>query len=224
MTAHRPIGILGGMGPEATVDLMARVIRAVPARDDADHIPLLVDQNPQVPSRIAHLIDGTGPDPTDVLVAMARRLEKAGAAALAMPCNTAHHYAPAIAEAVAVPFLNMVEAAAQAAREADGPVGILGSPAIRKVGLYEAVLPGALYPRDEAALLEAIGEIKTAGATPRAAALVQAASADLAGQGAQVQLIACTEFSLLQEAVTGPRIDTLDVLTDRIVAFSTGAP
>ncbi|HAC49643.1 MAG TPA: aspartate racemase, partial [Sulfitobacter sp.] len=93
----RPVvGVLGGMGPEATILLQQRVLGTVNAQDDADHLPLLIDMNPQVPSRIAHLIEGTGEDPAPVLAAMAQRLERAGATALAMPCNTAHHYAPAI--------------------------------------------------------------------------------------------------------------------------------
>ena len=104
----RRVGILGGMGPEATVLLMQKVIAATPARDDADHIPLIVDQNPQVPSRIRHLIEGVGDDPGPVLAAMARRLQQAGALALAMPCNTAHHYAPAIRAATSVPLIDMV--------------------------------------------------------------------------------------------------------------------
>src|SRR5699024_6094263 len=77
VTALRRVGILGGMGPEATVLLMSRVIAATPAKDDADHIPLIVDQNPQGPSRIARLIEGIGADPAPVLAAMARRLEVA---------------------------------------------------------------------------------------------------------------------------------------------------
>ena len=87
----RRIGILGGMGPEATVLLMSRIIARTPAADDRDHVPLFVDNNTQVPSRIAALIEGTGEDPGPVLADMARRLEANGAEALAMPCNTAHH-------------------------------------------------------------------------------------------------------------------------------------
>ena len=68
----RRIGILGGMGPQATVALMQRLIDAVPAADDRDHIPLIVDDNTQVPSRIAALINGAGTDPGPVLVQMAR--------------------------------------------------------------------------------------------------------------------------------------------------------
>lgn len=104
----RRVGILGGMGPEATVALMARIIDAVPARDDADHVPLIVDQNTQVPSRIARIIEGRGADPAPVLVAMAQRLEAAGAQALCIACNTAHRWADDIRAAVAVPLIDMV--------------------------------------------------------------------------------------------------------------------
>ncbi|MGL6211639.1 MAG: aspartate/glutamate racemase family protein, partial [Paracoccaceae bacterium] len=135
----RRIGILGGMGPEATVLLMQRLIAAVPARDDADHIPLIVDQNPQVPSRIRHLLEGGVDDPGPVLASMARRLQAAGAEALAMPCNTAHHYAPAIWAAVSVPLIDMVALSVRQALTlagSGGTVGILASPAVRKTGLF----------------------------------------------------------------------------------------
>jgi hypothetical protein len=104
----RRVGILGGMGPEATVLLMSRLIEATPAADDSDHVPLIVDQNPQVPSRIARLLEGRGADPAPVLADMARRLEATGAEALAMPCNTAHYYAPAIRAAVGIPLIDMI--------------------------------------------------------------------------------------------------------------------
>src|SRR5262249_44772103 len=91
--AHPIVGVLGGMGPAATIDLMPRAMEATPATDDADHIHLLVDQNPKVPSRIDALINGTGPSPLDELVRMAKGLESAGATMLAIPCNTAHGYA-----------------------------------------------------------------------------------------------------------------------------------
>ena len=113
VAAMRPVGILGGMGPEATILLMQKCLAAVTsgaqgALDDADHIPLIVHQNPQVPSRIARLIEGHGPDPAPVLAQMACDLAAAGAQALAMPCNTAHHYADAVRGATALPFLDMI--------------------------------------------------------------------------------------------------------------------
>jgi aspartate racemase len=234
MIAPRRIGILGGMGPEATVMLMSRLIAATPATDDADHIPLLVDMNPQVPSRIAALVEGRGADPAPVLYAMARRLEAAGAEALAMPCNTAHHYAPAVCAAVAIPFLDMVElSAAQAAKQAgrSGRVGVLASPAVQLTGLFDAAFSrhgvSALYPADQPALLAAIREIKRDGPTPSAGSALAAAARELSAAGAAVQLVACTEFSLVAEAAAAEAevLDTLDVLVAAIVRFAKeGAP
>ncbi len=227
MNPHR-IGILGGMGPEATVLLMQKIISATPAKDDADHIPLIVDQNPQVPSRIAHLIEGRGDDPGPVLAAMARRLQAAGAEALAMPCNTAHHYAPAIRAAVTIPFIDMValSVARAAAIAGKGRVGILASPAVRKVGLFDAPCAAAgitpVYAADEAATLATIRRIKAEGATDAARAGLAAAAAALQDQGATVQMIACTEFSLITDAID-PGIscfDTLDCLVEAILTFA----
>ncbi|WP_411958319.1 aspartate/glutamate racemase family protein [Paracoccus homiensis] len=231
MSGPRRIGILGGMGPEATVELMSRLIAATPARDDSDHIPLLVDMNPQVPSRIARLIEGSGADPGPVLAQMARGLERAGVAALAMPCNTAHHYAPVICAAVSIPFIDMVErAAARAVAQAGqgARIGILGSPALRQIGIFDAALArhgaSAAYPTDQPALLEAIRQMKAAGPSAAAAATLGAAAADLAGRGAGVQLVACTEFSLIAHAAAeqADTLDTLDVLVDAIVEFALG--
>lgn len=226
--SRAPIGILGGMGPEATILLMQKVLASTPATDDADHVPLLVDQNPQVPSRIRFLIEGQGEDPGPVLVAMARRLEAAGAAALAMPCNTAHHFAPQIRAATRVPFLDMVAlsvARAAALAGAGEPVGILASPAVRRVGLFEAPLRerGLLpvYAADGDAMLAAIRRIKAGGPDGIARETLGSASAGLLARGARVQMIACTEFSLIAGAADpgASAFDTLDCLAGAIVAF-----
>jgi aspartate racemase len=225
----RRVGILGGMGPEATVLLMQRLIDAVPAADDADHIPLIVDQNPQVPSRIRRLIECTGEDPAPVLAAMARRLAAAGAEALAMPCNTAHHYASAIREATPLPLIDMVGLSVARARGLagnGGRVGVLASPAVARIGLFDRAFAeaglSALYPCDPDALLAAIREIKAKRATEAARDRLRAASAELRDAGAAVQMIACTEFSLVADAVAAgtTAIDTLDVLVEGIVAFA----
>lgn len=224
----RRVGILGGMGPQATILLMQKVLDGVDAKDDAGHIPLIVDQNPQVPSRIRRLIEGEGEDPGPVLAAMARRLEAAGAEALAMPCNTAHHYADQIRAAVGIPLLDMVDlSVASAARLAgsSGKAGILASPAVRRIGLFEARLRTCglepVYPGDEAALLAAIRQIKAQGAGPAPGAVLRAASEELMSRGARVQMIACTEFSLIAEptGVGVTAFDTLDVLAQAIIDF-----
>lgn len=222
----RPVvGVLGGMGPEATILLQQRVLATVDAHDDADHLPLLIDMNPQVPSRIAHLIEGTGEDPAPALAAMAQRLERAGATALAMPCNTAHHYAPAIEAAVSIPFLNMVTLSVDRAAgqlPSGASVGILASPAVRMAGVFDAALDramlNALWPADADRMLAAIRLIKAQGITPQAQQTLSEAATELTTQGAELLLIACSEFSLLAPALSAPVpiLDTIDVLAEAI--------
>ena len=229
----RTVGVLGGMGPEATVLFQSRLIAAVPARDDADHVPLLVDMNTQVPSRIAHLIEGTGEDPGPVLAAMARRIEAAGAEALAMSCNTAHHYAPAIRGAVGVPLLDMVALSAARAHEVATPgtaVGVLGSPALARVGVFDDPLAACgretLHPSDGDACLAAIRAVKAGHDPAPARAAIARAAVDLASRGAGAILVACTEFSIHADAAHGPApvIDTLDVLTLAAARFAASLP
>jgi aspartate racemase len=220
----RTVGILGGMGPEATVLLMSRVIAAVPARDDADHVPLIVHQNPGVPSRIRHLIDGAGADPAPVLAAMARDLAAAGALALAMPCNTAHAYAAAVRGAVPLPFLDMV-AATVAALPQGIRLGMLASPAVRMAGVFDAGLAARgivpVWPADEGPALALIRAVKT-GDTGGAARAELARQAD-ALDGADHLLVACTEMSLLTQGLgTRPFTDSLDCLVSEIVTFARG--
>jgi len=225
----RRVGILGGMGPEATILIMQKILAVVKARDDADHIPLIVDQNPQVPSRIRHLIEGTGEDPGPVLADMARRLVAGGAQALAIPCNTAHHYAPAIRAAVSVPLLDMVEVSVAHAATLAGPggrVGVLASPAVRKVGLFDAAFARhdltGYYAEDETAMLAAIRQLKASGPQPQARQTLTAASQALFDRGANVQMIACTEFSLIAASVSEQvqTFDTLDILVSTIKDFA----
>lgn len=224
-----PIGILGGMGPEATILLQRKLVEAVPASDDRDHIPLLIDMNPQVPSRIAHLIDGTGEDPGPVLGAMARRLQAAGAVALAMPCNTAHYYAAAITDAATIPLLNMVELAVDRAARMIGPggcVGMLASPALQRVGLFDTAFQArgmsVVWPADEGKMLAAIRRIKAGDSYNEARQTLNTVSAELIGAGADMQLIACSEFSIIADSVAADviAVDTIDLLVDAIIAFS----
>lgn len=223
--SRRVVGVLGGMGPEATILLQQRMLKLVSARDDADHVPLLIDMNPQVPSRIAHLIEGHGDNPGPVLGGMAQRLQQAGATALAMPCNTAHHYAPFIADAISVPFLDMVSLSVAAAREAlpeKAKVGILASPAVKLAGVFDAHLQdaglSALWPNDPDRMLTAIKIIKSKGPTSEALDILAAAASELTRNGAELLFIACSEFSLMTKdlATDVPVIDTVDVLAAAI--------
>lgn len=215
------------MGPEATVLLMQKIVTAVPARDDADHVPLIVHQNPQVPSRIKALIDGTGDDPGPVLAQMARDLENAGAQALAMPCNTAHHYAEVVTEASDLPFLDMLALTAQHLQAAGARrIGMLASPATRIVDVFTPAFAAhglsQVWLLDDAPLLVLIKAVKAGQDAEALKPTLTSLSQALLNQGADHLLIACTELSFLTGALPAQAAwsDSLDCLTDAIVRFA----
>ena len=101
-------GILGGMGPEATVDFIKKVIDKTNAKIDQDHIQMLIDHNPKVPNRHA-AINGEGENIGPHLAKMALGLERAGADFLVMVCNTAHAFQADIQASVTIPFVSIVD-------------------------------------------------------------------------------------------------------------------
>ncbi len=197
------LGVLGGMGPLATVDFLAKLVALTPASHDADHLPVLVYAVPQVPDRVAPILTGSGPSPLPALLAGIRSLVAAGAKAIALPCHTAHYWADDIAAASPVPLLHIADAAI-AALEAVGlsgaTVGIIGTRATWQAGIYQ----GRLGQRGfgvrtcseaelEAAVLPAIALVKQ-GASERARPLFERAIATLLEDGADAVLLACTEI------------------------------
>ncbi len=221
------IGILGGMGPDATVELMRRVIAATPARDDCDHVHMIVDSNPHVPSRIRALVEGTGASPGPELARMAARLVRAEAGVLAIACNTAHAYIDEIrAGAGAVEVLDMIGLAARDA--AARPLvrrraGLLASSAVQRLDLYARALAahdiGCVFPARQPVVMEIIKAVKRGGAGPDERAALADIARALIDAGADVLIIACTEISYLSDALPPelPRLDALDSLAAEIV-------
>ncbi len=133
------IGILGGMGPDATITLFQRIVAKTPAESDQDHFPVLIDSNPAIPDRTAALIEG-GSSPVPFLRAAVRRLEEAGAEVIGIPCNTAHAFFSDIEVSRGILLINMVELAGKKAREIEekkgGPVLLLATRGTIEAGIY----------------------------------------------------------------------------------------
>lgn len=209
------LGVLGGMGPAATVAFLARVQALTPAEGDADHIRVVMDMNPQVPDR------NTRPGKAEAeLGAMAMRLKAAGAEVLAMPCNTAHAQKPGIL-AAGLPFIDMI-AETTAAAKATGAeaVGILATPggealyvaALTEAGLTPVVLAGP----DRAAFMACVYGVKRGDVgVDNRAAMARLAQA-LAANGAGAVIAGCTEVPLLLSAadVPVPFVDSAEVLAE----------
>ncbi|MBC7196238.1 MAG: amino acid racemase, partial [Deferribacterales bacterium] len=102
------LGIIGGMGPEATSDLFLKIIKNTPAKKDQEHIPIVIDNFPQIPDRTAFL-KGLGESPLPYLLESIRRLEKCNVDYLCMPCNTAHYFLDELRKTTKIPFISIVE-------------------------------------------------------------------------------------------------------------------
>ena len=202
------IGIVGGVGPAATVDFMDKIILNTEARRDQDHIRLIVEHNPQIPDRTANLI-GDGEDPTLALYAACKRLEANQANLIAIPCNTAHAYLGRIGGQLGIPIINMLhETVAHIARHHAGQrrVGLLATTGTLRSGVYHAAAadaPFQLLTPDAAAqalLMRAIyGErgVKAGYLDGQCREDLMQALAHLVDAGAGVVILGCTELPLL---------------------------
>lgn len=226
----KTIGILGGMGPMATVDLFRKIVRMTQAETDQEHIPILIDNNTQIPDRTAAILHG-GQDPRPALLCSAKRLQAMGAQLLVMPCNTAHHYYAELANAVNIPILNMIEeAAAEAAQLGLHTVGLLATEGATHSDHYE----DALYRRDirvvkpdahQQRLVDDIiyNGIK-AGNDDYDPSAFRLLLKELAGRGAQVFMLGCTELPLVFENyhLNEPSLDPTTILAARAVIEAGG--
>ena len=222
---EKTAGILGGMGPAATVDFLARVVELTPAEKDQDHIRLIVDQNPKVPNRQSAIL-GDGENPAPALLAMARGLQAAGADFLVIPCNSAYAFADAIHGAVDIPLISIVDVAVEAAAgHGVSAVGVLATDGCLASGIYQQALEGAglraVLPDDGqvGTLMTLIGRIKAGDTSAAIVSGMQALAAGLAGRGAEVIISGCTEIPLVlgQNAVDVPLISSTDELARRTI-------
>lgn len=226
------VGIIGGMGPEATVDLMQRIIHFTKAKDDIDHVHCVVDNNPQVPSRIKALLEGGGVSPGPCMADMGRKLEQWGVDFLCIPCNTAHNYYKDVFDAVSIPVLNIIDLTVEAVHKLcpkAKKLGILASPAVRITKLYEGpchhfgIEPVYATPDREQELLSIIKKIKTGDTSQAVYDDYKEVIADIYSQGADVFAIACTELGILHDAkYPRPVVDAADALAKAIVGIAKG--
>jgi aspartate racemase len=224
------VGVLGGLGPDATLDFFARVLALTGARTDQEHLRLLIDDNPKVPNR-NEAIAGAGPSAGPALMAMARGLETAGADFLVMACNTAHYYEADIRAAVRIPFVSIIAEtmASLAAGQPDARrVGVLAAGGCRQARLYEkALVERAIEPivtddDEQRHFMELMYAIKAGDRGPAIKAGMRGIGEALIGRGADAVLAACTEVPLVLAAgdLTRPLVDSTAVLAQATVDYA----
>jgi len=238
VSARKVVGVLGGMGPDATVDFFARLVAATHAGRDQDHLRILIDNDPTVPDRTA-AIEGRGPSPAPRLAAMARGLVAQGADVLVMPCNSAHAFADAIVAAAApVPFLDLIATTVRATRSrlpTVAAVGLLATDGTLAARLYHdayaaaGVRTHAPLGDDQRTVMDAIYAVKSGAVDDAVRARLRLVAERLAAGGAEAIVAGCTEIPLLLadgdvrvEGRSVPVVSSTDALVAATVALAGG--
>ena len=200
MAEQKTLGIIGGMGPAATVDLFGKIVSNTRAAADQEHIHILIDNDPSIPDRSAAILRGEDA-PGHAILAAARRLEAAGADILMIGCNTAHYFHDFVQQGVGIPILHMPrETAKEIARRGYTSAGVLGTSMTIRMGLYdralevEGVTPVLPDEAGREALMDLIYKGVKAGVLAPDLGPVLSVMEDMKARGAQCFILGCTEL------------------------------
>jgi aspartate racemase len=233
------IGVVGGVGPAATVDFLGKIVRNTQAKRDQDHVKVLLEQNPQIPDRTGHLV-GSGPDPTIALYATCKKLEAGHADLIAIPCNTAHAFVERIQRYLGIPIVNMLTETVQHIRVTFPElkeVGVLATSGTVASGVYRdaleahglrQIVPGA--PAQERVMRAIYGErgVKAGYTSGQCVDDILEAVEELVAHGVGVMILGCTELPILLDSPqlrtasgkTVALVDPTDVLAKRCVEYA----
>lgn len=222
---EKKLGVIGGMGPQATIMFYQRVVDLTAAHSDQEHIETLILSDAKMPDRTAALLSGELGPVEEKLLEDARTLEAWGAAAIAIPCNTSHAFVPWLQAHTQIPILNMIEETADALKALGAKkVGILGTDGTIRMGLYHAAcrargIEAVFLPPEEQKLVMSLiyDEIK-AGSRGDEAKFARIDAA-LRALGCDRGVLACTELSVYKDwhPLGDFYLDAMDVLARRSV-------
>ncbi len=228
---NKPVGVIGGVGPMATVYYMQRVIEMTKADCDQAHINMLVMNDCDIPDRTAFITEKSPDNPLPVMIEDAKRLEHAGCDFVVIPCNTAHYFYDELQHAVDIPVVNIVSETIRYAKEMISDlkcVGILATTGTLVTGTYQKYAEEAglqavtLDDNDQARVMYIIYDCVKAGKPVSRAAFDEVANA-LRAKGAQVLILGCTELSVLKRDLPihdKDVLDSIDVLASETVRRS----
>ena len=229
---EKTIGILGGMGPEATADLFYRIVKATPVERDQDHPRTIVYSNSKVPDRTPS-ITGGGESPLPEMLMAAKGLEGAGADFLIIPCNTAHYFIEELRSELGIPVLHMIDMTARhGAREYPDAktVGLIATDGTLRSGIYEKFFGEAgmkvhvPIPELQSRAMDAIYKHIKKGDLETGRKISLDVARDLVGRGADLVICGCTEISLVLKDgdIAVPVVDPLQVLAEVAVRVGRG--
>ena len=227
---ERTVGVIGGLGPEATLDFFAKVLVHSKARSDQEHIRLVIGNNPKVPNR-NDAIAGRGPSSGPALAETAQSLERAGVDFMVMACNTAHAFEPDIRAGISTPFVSLIDEVVNEVRSlhaGTAVVGVLAAQGCIDAGLYShgfachGIKVLLLDRPEQDRFMTMMYRIKSGDTGTEVRSAIRAMGESLIARGASVLVAGCTEVPLVLKVgdTSKPLIDSTDVLARRTVEYA----
>jgi aspartate racemase len=221
MSDEGVLGVLGGMGPDATVNFMNSIIATTPATRDQDHIEMVVYNDPKIPDRNTAIREGAE-SPLPRLQRNAQKLEQSGVTLIALPCNTAHFYYDDLVSSVSVELLNIVEETKKCIqKEGISSAALLSTSTVMETDIYRDGFSDTaidiFYPEQRDELMNAIYSIKE-GDIQTAETIVNNIVSDLENKGADAILVGCSDLSVVSIDTCVPVFDTTAILAEACVA------
>ena len=224
--SEQKLGVLGGMGPQATQVFYQFVLDRTDAVRDQDHLPALILSDTKMPDRTAAILSGDSEGLYGRLLADAKMLENCGCTAIAIPCNTSHYFVDRLQEEIHTPIIHMIrETARYLSQQGKRRPGILATDGTIHSGMYqtacadfglEAVAPDADIQKIVMSVI--YDEIKR-GEQGSREKFVQIDRA-LRAMGCDCAILACTELSVFRNYHKLPSfyyVDAMQVLAEQAV-------
>ena len=227
---EKTIGILGGMGIDATAELLTKIIDATGAKREQDNLRVVIEHNPKIPDRTQAIVGG-GESPLAAIKASLDVLERAGADFIAIPCNTAHHYFDEMQEHSPLQIIHIIEEAVASSLRAKGDLksaGILATTGTVNSGLYQSrfavrgvdvVLPDE---KEQAVVMDTIMALKSREDRREAKKRLVSTARTLIQHGAELIVISCTDISaaMKDDDSDVPTVDALQALAEKAVEMA----
>ncbi len=230
LNSHQKLGILGGMGPQATLDFYQQVLNHTAADTDQQNIETVILSDTQMPDRTAAILSGDHEEILARLYRDAKQLEDLGCSAIAVPCNTSHYFLPTVQRDISIPIIHMIdETAKYLAEQGRTRPAILATDGTLKTALYQtacekfgltAVVPTGDVQRQVMSII--YDEIKAGrhGVDEEFVPIHQWVEES----GCDCAILACTELSTF--AIYHPLpplyVDAMDILARRAVEICGG--
>lgn len=224
--SEKTLGILGGLGPLATVYFMDLIVKMTEAVTDQDHISMIVLNHAAIPDRTEFILDNTKPNPLPMMIEDAKKLQAAGSDYVVMPCNTAHFFYEQIQKNIEIPMLNIIEETVkEACSNGVKKLGILATKGTVSAGSYQRMCEncgiqwGVPSLQDEQSLMNIIYNQVKAGKEINITEFLKIIE-NMKADGCDAVALGCTELSVINKDFALCRediVDSLEVLAKRSI-------